>query len=190
MRRSSGIGILCGIFGIIALIMGGFLLFVGSNAAYSLGFFNFQYSILYGPGQKMSITGIALIAIGIAMLIFSLYTGAWRGRRIFGSTHDRHNEEVEDIIAQLSGSRSIFGIFRSKDSSKALSIYRNNICILKEGSQIHRGTMEPAAWASGKPTVWRMTLDYDGSKRSCEVSKVENNILLKNDSAEEIYYRD
>lgn len=190
MRRSNGIGIICGVFGVIVLILGGFLLFIGTNAAYSLGVFKFQYSSMYGPGKTMSIAGVALMATGIIILIVTLYNGVWSGRRFFGAANDRHFEGVEDVIEQLSGNRTIFGVFHSKDNNKALSIYQNNICILKEGEQIHRGTMEPSAWVSGKPTVWRMTFNVDGSEKSCEISRVENNILLKNNSGEEIYYRD
>ena len=61
--------------------------------------------------------------------------------------------------------------------------------VAKEGDAVHRGNMEPLEWANERPILWRITMDRDGKQESYEVSKVEGNILVKNDEGEEIFYR-
>ena len=93
------------------------------------------------------------------------------------------------MVAQLAGNRSIFDVFHSEDRSRIFSFYRNKTFILKEGDQVHRGTMEPLEWANERPILWRITMDRDGKQESYEVSKVEGNILVKSDDGEQIFYR-
>ena len=179
MRQSSFSGTMCGVCGVLALLSGGWLLFFRSKSLPAFG----------GKATPASFGGIALVVVGIVLMIFFLYGVYMRERRYQGTRHDKDREKVDDIIEQLSGHQSIYGVFHSEDNSRALSFYRDNTCILKEGTQICRGTMEPMEWASGKPVLWRVTVDIDGCQKICEISKEETNILIRSDKGEEIFYR-
>ena len=175
----------CGIIGIITLVLGGTLLFFGSRSAYTLGGFDYRYGGLNGTGRAASIGGIVLVTVGIALVIICLYTRSVGGRRFSGTMHNHEYDGVDDVMLQLAGSRTIFGVFYSEDNSRALSVYRDNTCILKEGDSIRRGRIEPVT----QPDHWRATVDAGDGEQRYEISRADANLLIKSDRGEEIFYR-
>lgn len=192
MRRDSNKGAICGIFGILAVLAGVVLIIVGNsiyNNFYEQVEYFYQYGDMDNSGKKIVYGGIAMIVVGVVLLIVSLYFIIAERRQFAGVMHNQEFDEVDDVIEQMAGTRTIFDVFHNEDKSKIFSFSRDKTCKLKENDAIYHGRMEPLEWAAGHPTLWRITLDYKGHKEVCEISKVEGNILVKNESGEAIFYR-
>ena len=179
------IGIVLIIFGIVLIVIG----YAMNNDFYVQVEYYYANGSMDQTGLNVLYTGIGFSAVGVILLIFSLFLSARIRHQYKEKTNDQDYDEFDDMVAQLAGNRSIFDVFHSEDRSKAFSFYRNKTFILKEGDQIHRGTMEALEWANERPTLWRITMDRDGKQESYEVSKVKENILVKNDEGEQIFYR-
>ena len=144
---------------------------------------------LDASGTNTMYYGVGLAAIGIVLVVISIILTVKLNRQFKGKIHDQDYDQFDDMVAQLSGNRSIFDVFHNEDRSKIFSFYRNKTFILKEGDQIYRGRMEPLEWANERPILWRITMLRDGKRENYEVSKVEGDILVKNDEGEQIFYR-
>ena len=192
MRRDSNKGPICGIFGILFVIAGVITIIFGNNIYdnfYEQVQYYYQHGGLDDTGKNIVTVGIVLIVIGGILLFLSLYFALAARRQFAGVMHNQEFDEVDDVIEQMAGTHSIFDVFHSEDNTKIFSFSRDKTCKLKENGEIYHGKMEPLEWANGKPTLWRITLDYKGHKEVCEISKVEVNIKVKNDSGELIFYR-
>lgn len=180
------------ILGILLVAFGVVLVFIGKNMNddfYVQVEYFYQYGTRDSSGKTVLYGGIGLVAVGIVMLIVSFILSYKLRQQFSGTVHDQDYDEFDDMVAQLAGNKTIFDVFHTEDNTRAFSFYRNKTCILKAGDEIHRGTMEPLEWDNGHPTLWRITLDFDGKKESCEVSKIEGNILVKCKGGEQIFYR-
>lgn len=179
------VGILLIIFGIVLVIIG--------SSMNSDFYVQVEYYYAHGMTDRSGYTilyyGIGLAAAGVLLNIISVVLSVKIRRQYAEKTNDQNYGEFDDMVAQLSGNRSIFDVFHSEDRSRIYSFYRNKTFILKEGDAVHRGNMEPLEWSNERPILWRITMDRDGNQESYEVSKVEGNILVKNDEGEEIFYR-
>ena len=192
MRDSGRKSIIFGIFGFLFLVVGVILIIAGNSITN-----NFQEQILYfyehgdmdPTGAKIMYGGIGALAVSAICFIVSFILLIRSRRQFSGTVHDQDYEEFDDMVAQLAGNRTIFDVFHSEDEGKMFSFYRNKTCILKDGEKVYRGKMEPLTWEAGHPTLWRITMDIDGTNKVCEISKVEGDILVKSDEGEEIFYR-
>ena len=179
------IGIVLIIFGIVLIIIG-----YSMNADFYVRVeYYYAHGAIDNSGNITLYYGIGMAALGVITTVISFIFSAKVNRQYKEKSNDQDFDEFDDMVAQLAGNRSIFDVFHSEDRSKAFSFYRNKTFILKEGDQIHRGKMEPLEWANERPTLWRITMDRDGKQESYEVSKVKENILVKNDEGEQVFYR-
>lgn len=192
MRDSGRRGIVLGIFGFLFLVAGIIMIIAGNSINN-----NFQEQILYfyehgttdDTGLKIMYYGFAVVGISVICFIVSFILFFKSRRQLSGVVHDQDYDEIDDMVASLAGNRTIFDVFYSEDRKKAFSFYRNKTCILKVGETVYRGIMEPLTWEAGHPTLWRITLNVDGKRKICEISKVERDILVKCDEGEAIFYR-
>ena len=192
MRRGNNAGPICGILGILSVIAGVIMIIVGNtmyNNFYAQVEYYYQYGGMDESGKSVMIGGIVMVIIGVVLLFISLYFILAERRQFAGVMHNQEFDEVDDVIEQMAGTRTIFDVFHNADNSKIFSFSRDKTCKLKENDKIYHGKMEPLEWEAGHPTLWRITLDYKGHKEVCEVSKVEGDILVKNESGEAIFYR-
>lgn len=192
MRRDSNKGAICGFFGILSVVAGVILIIIGNSMAnnfYAQVEYYYQFGTSDSAGNTVMIGGIVLAVIGVILLFISLYFAIAARRQFAGVMHNQEFDEVDDVIEQMAGTKTIFDVFHSKENNRAFSFYRNKTCIFKEGDEVYHGKMEPLEWENGHPTLWRITLDYKGHKEVCEISKVEGNILVKNGTGEAIFYR-
>lgn len=180
------------IIGVLLIIFGVVLVFIGRNI-YTDFYAQVEYFYKFGTydsaGLNVFYSGIGISAVGVVLLIVSIIFSVKLRRQFSDTVHDQDYEEFDDMVEQLAGNKTIFDVFHTEDNTRIFSFYRDKTCILKAGEDIHRGTMEPLTWANGHPTLWRITMDFDGSDQSCEVSKVDGNILVKCDDGEQIFYR-
>ncbi|MBQ3331264.1 MAG: hypothetical protein IJG87_08830 [Ruminococcus sp.] len=192
MRRDGNKGVISGVFGILFVIAGVITIIFGNNI-YNNFYEQVQYYYQYGgmdnTGKKIVTVGIALIVIGAILLFISLYFAVAARRQFAGVMHNQEFDEVDDVIEQMAGTKTIFDVFHNEDRTKVFSFYRNKTCIFKEGDKVYHGKMEPLEWENDRPTLWRITLDYKGHEEILEISKVEGNIKVKNDTGEAIFYR-
>ena len=179
------LGIVLIAFGIVLIVIG----YLMNNQFYAQVEYYYAHGTLDASGTNTMYYGVGLAAIGIVLVVISIILTVKLNRQFKGKIHDQDYDQFDDMVAQLSGNRSIFDVFHNEDRSKIFSFYRNKTFILKEGDQIHRGKMEPLEWVNERPTLWRITMDRDGKQESYEVSKVEGDILVKNDEGEQIFYR-
>ena len=156
------VGILLIIFGIVLVIIGSSM----NSDFYVQVEYYYAHGMTDRSGYTIMYYGIGLVAAGIITIIISLILSVKIRHQYAEKTNDQNYGEFDDMVAQLSGNRSIFDVFHSEDRSRIYSFYRNK-----------------------RPILWRITMDRDGKQESYEVSKVEGNILVKNDEGEEIFYR-
>ena len=192
MRRSGNrsgifviIGVLLALFGAALIIIG---IYMNNNIYANLEYF-YSTGKWDSTGGSLISFGIAAAALAVVMFFVAIYFSVKYGRGLSKKHHKDDYNEVDDVIAQMAGNRTIFDVFHSEDRTRTFSFYRNKTCILKVGDTVYRGKMEPLTWEAGHPTLWRITFDIEGSELSYEVSKVEGNILVKNDNGEKIFYR-
>lgn len=192
MHRDSNAGPICGILGILFVIAGVAAIIFGNNIYnnfYEQVEYFYQHGDMDSSGKSIVTVGIVLIVIGAVLLFLSLYFILAARRQFAGVLHNQEFDEVDDVIEQMAGTRTIFDVFHNEDHSKIFSFSRDKTCKLKENGAIFHGKMEPLEWEAGHPTLWRITLDYKGHKEVCEVSKVEGNILVTNESGKAMFYR-
>ena len=174
MRQFENKSFLFGASGVLSVALGITLMIVGKNA--------------FG-GAAMQNSGVVLSALGAVLLIFAMHGFRQISRRYQATQHGNHSEQEDDMIAQIAGNRSIFDVFCSADNGRAFSFYCNNTCILKDGAGIRRGRIEPTSWEEGNPTQWRVTMDSESGEESCEISRIDSNILIRSEHGEEVFYR-
>ncbi|WP_405340334.1 hypothetical protein [Ruminococcus sp.] len=179
------LGMLLIVFGVVLIVIGYFM----NGNFYAQIEYYYANGRLDHTGLNLIYIGFGITAAGVILLIISIILTVKINRQFKEKTAEQEYNEFDDMVAQLAGNRSIFDVFHSEDRSRIFSFYRNKTFILKEGDQVHRGTMEPLEWANERPILWRITMDRDGKQESYEVSKVEGNILVKNDDGEQIFYR-
>ena len=179
------LGIVLIAFGIVLIVIGHLM----NNQFYAQVEYYYTYGTMDVSSTNTMYYGIGLATVGLVLTIISIILTVKLNRQFKGKVHDQDYDQFDDMVAQLAGNRSIFDVFHSEDRSKAFSFYRNKTFILKEGDQINRGKMEPLEWANERPTLWRITMLRDGKRENYEVSKVEGDILVKNDEGEQIFYR-
>lgn len=192
MRDSGRRGIVLGIFGFLFLVAGIIMIIAGNSINN-----NFQEQILYfyehgttdDTGLTIMYVGVGLVVVSVICFIVSFILFFKSRRQLSGVVHDQDYDEFDDMVASLAGNRTIFDVFHSEDGKKVFSFYRNKTCILKAGEKVYRGIMEPLTWEAGHPTLWRISLNVDGKKKVCEISKVERDILVKCGEGEAIFYR-
>ena len=172
-------------FGIVLIVIGHLM----NNQFYAQVEYYYTYGTMDVSSTNTMYYGIGLATVGLVLTIISIILTVKLNRQFKGKVHDQDYDQFDDMVAQLAGNRSIFDVFHSEDRSKIFSFYRNKTFILKEGDQIHRGRMEPLEWANERPILWRITMLRDGKRENYEVSKVEGDILVKNDEGEQIFYR-
>lgn len=192
MRDSGNKSVIFGAFGLLLIAAGVALIVIGKNIYsqfYAQVEYFYQHNAIDPTGKHIMAGGIVAALLGGVLLAISLYYVILSRRDFSRTLHSGSYDEVDDVMEQLAGNKTIFDIFSSEDHHKTFSFYRNKTCILKEGEEVHRGKMEPLTWAAGHPTLWRITMDYGGREESCEISKVEGNILVKGAGGEEIFYR-
>lgn len=188
MRRLRNNGIVFIISGIVVIAVGVAMIISGINMEND---FNVQvgYYLEHGTFDDSGIVirnvGIAVAALGALLTVAGIYMILITRRKYIEPKRDSY-DEIDDVVEQMAGTRTIFDIFKSEDGTRLFSFYRDKTCYLKEDGVSHRGHMEPLEWAGKRPTVWQIMLD-DG--RSYVVSKVEMNILAENSDGEEIFYR-
>ena len=191
-RRGHHAGPICGIFGILFVIAGVAAIIIGNNIYnnfYEQVEYYYQHGEMDDTGKTVVTVRIALIVVGAIFLFVSLYFTLAARRQFAGVVHKQEFDKVDDVIEQMAGTRTIFDVFHNEDKSKIIIFSRDKTCKLKENGAIYHGKMEPLTWEAGHPTLWRITLDYKGHQEVCEVSKVESNILVTNDSGKAIFYR-
>ena len=179
------LGIVLIAFGIVLIVIGHLM----NNQFYAQVEYYYTYGTMDVSSTNTMYYGIGLATVGLVLTIISSILTVKLNRQFKGKIHDQDYDQFDDMVAQLAGNRSIFDVFHNEDRSMIFSFYRNKTFILKEGDQIHRGKMEPLEWVNERPTLWRITMDRDGKQESYEVSKVEGDILVKNDEGEQIFYR-
>ena len=172
-------------FGAVLIVIG----YLMNNDFYAQVEYYYAHGTMDASGNNTMYYGVGLAVAGVVLIIISIILSVKTNRQFKGKIHDQDYDQFDDMVAQLAGNRSIFDVFHNEDRSKVFSFYRNKTFILKEGDQIHRGKMEPLKWENERPILWRITMDRDGKRESYEVSKVEGDILVKNDEGEQIFYR-
>ena len=180
------------VLGILSMAFGAVLILIGylmDKNFYAQVEYYYEHGTVDGSGSNTIYYGIGLIVFGAMLTIISIILTVKLNHQFKEKIHDQDYDQFDDMVAQLSGNRSIFDVFHNEDKSRIFSFYRNKTFILKEGDQIRRGKMEPLEWANERPILWRITMNRDGKRESYEVSKVEGNILVKNDEGEQIFYR-
>lgn len=180
------------ILGILFAAFGVVLIFIGRSMYedfYVQVEYYYQNGELDSTGNTVLFVGLGTAAVGVVLLIVSFILSFKLRKQFSGMIHDQDYDEFDDMVAQLAGNKTIFDVFHTEDNTRVFSFYRNKTCILKSGDEIHRGKMEPLTWEEGHPTLWRITIDFDGKTESCEVSKIEGNILVKCNGGEQIFYR-
>ena len=179
------LGILLIAFGLVLILIG----YLMDQNFYAQIEYYYQYGTMDVSGNNTIYYGVGLIVFGVLLTVISVILSIKLNRQFKSKTHNQDYDQFDDMVAQLSGNRSIFDVFHSEDRSKVFSFYRNKTFILKEGETVCRGKMEPLKWANERPILWRISMDRDGKQESYEVSKVEGDILVKNDEGEQIFYR-
>ena len=179
------LGIVLIAFGIVLIVIGHLM----NNQFYAQVEYYYTYGTMDVSSTNTMYYGIGLATVGLVLTIISIILTVKLNRQFKGKVHDQDYDQFDDMVAQLAGNRSIFDVFHSEDRSMIFSFYRNKTFILKEGDQINRGKMEPLEWANERPILWRITMLRDGKRENYEVSKVEGDILVKNDEGEQIFYR-
>ena len=179
------LGILLIAFGLVLILIG----YLMDQNFYAQIEYYYQYGTMDVSGNNTIYYGVGLIVFGVLLTVISVILSIKLNRQFKSKTHNQDYDQFDDMVAQLSGNRSIFDVFHSEDRSKVFSFYRNKTFILKEGETVCRGKMEPLRWANERPILWRISMDRDGKQESYEVSKVEGDILVKNDEGEQIFYR-
>ena len=172
-------------FGIVLIVIGHLM----NNQFYAQVKYYYTYGTMDVSSTNTMYYGIGLATVGLVLTIISIILTVKLNRQFKGKVHDQDYDQFDDMVAQLAGNRSIFDVFHNEDRSMIFSFYRNKTFILKEGDQINRGKMEPLEWANERPILWRITMLRDGKRENYEVSKVEGDILVKNDEGEQIFYR-
>lgn len=195
MRGETNRGAICGVIGILGVIAGAVLAFIGNYMAngYSSFYINLEYYYRTGgfdsTGKNLVTVGIVMIVLGVVLLLISLYFAIVSRRQFSKIMNNQEQEELDDMITQMAGNRSIFDVFHSEDHNRMFSFYRDKTCIFKRGDKVYHGKMEPIEWNGDRPTVWKITLDYHGQEAVCEIRKDEGDILVKNRLGEEKFYR-
>ncbi len=195
MRETGNKGFIFGILGVLLIVIGIVLIVIGYNMAYGYSSFYINLEYRYQnhtkdtTGNHLIIGGVAAAILGVVFLAVCVYLYIKSRREMSKIVLDDAYNDVDDVMIQLAGTNTIFDIFHSEDRQKVFSFYRDKTCIFKEGDTVRRGKMEPLTWEAGRPTLWRITLDFDGRQESCEISKVDGNILVKSDVSEEVFYR-
>lgn len=179
------LGIVLIVFGIVLIVIGHLM----NNQFYAQVEYYYTYGTMDVSSTNTMYYGIGLATVGLVLTIISIILTVKLNRQFKGKVHDQDYDQFDDMVAQLAGNRSIFDVFHNEDRSMIFSFYRNKTFILKEGDQINRGKMEPLEWANERPILWRITMLRDGKRENYEVSKVEGDILVKNDEGEQIFYR-
>jgi len=179
------LGILLIAFGLVLILIG----YLMDQNFYAQIEYYYQYGTMDVSGNNTIYYGVGLIVFGVLLTVISVILSIKLNRQFKSKTHNQDYDQFDDMVAQLSGNRSIFDVFHSEDRSKVFSFYRNKTFILKEGETVCRGKMKPLKWANERPILWRISMDRDGKQESYEVSKVKENILVKNDEGEQIFYR-
>ena len=132
MRRDSNKGPIYGIFGILFVIAGVITIIFGNNI-YDNFYEQVQYYYQHGgmddTGKKIVTVGIVLIVIGGILLFISLYFTLAARRQFAGVMHNQEFDEVDDVIEQMAGTKTIFDVFHTEDNSKIFSFSRDKTIV-------------------------------------------------------------
>ena len=99
MRGETNRGAICGIVGILGVIAGAVLAYIGNYMAngYSSFYINLEYYYRTGgfdnTGKNLIIVGIVLIVLGVVLLLISLYF-AIVSRRQFSKIMNNQEQEI------------------------------------------------------------------------------------------------
>ncbi|MBQ9679132.1 MAG: hypothetical protein IJV48_00405 [Ruminococcus sp.] len=193
LQKDESKGIVLGIIGALCIVAGFVLTILGDkifNNFYEQVDYYYQHGTMDSFGVNVRYFGFGIIALGGILIFTSIYFGVKARKEFSGKLHKQDYQEVDSVITQLAGNKTIFDVFHSQDGTRTFSFYRNKTCILKAGGEVYHGKMEPLTWKEGHPTLWKIALDINGNEMDYEVSKVEGNILIKGDHTEKVFYRE
>ena len=193
LQKNESRGIVLGIIGALCVVTGLVLTILGNkifNNFYEQVDYYYQHGTMDSFGRYVRYFGFGFIVLGGILIFLSIYFIMKAKKDFSEKLHKQDYKEVDSVITQLAGNKTIFDVFHSQDGTRTFSFYRNKTCILKAGDEVYHGKMEPLTWEAGHPTLWKIALDVNGNELDYEVSKVEGNILIKGDRTEKVFYRE